>query len=130
MLVFYDGECPFCVGWVKFLLDRDGDNRLRFASLQGDWARDFFRQRELEHPGMGSIVVWDGTDMYREMAAISRIGEVLPGIWRGFRFLERFPSGLRDGLYRFVAKHRYTVFGRYERCWLPQAGDRKKFLDQ
>jgi len=130
MVVFYDGECPFCVGWVKFLLDRDGDNCLRFAALQGDWARAFFVERSLEHPGMGSIVVWDGNRLHRETAAISRIGEALPGVWRGFRYLERLPSRVSDGIYRFVARHRYHVFGRYEKCWIPKAEDRKKFLDQ
>jgi len=128
--VFYDGECPFCVGWVKFLLDRDGENRLRFAALQGNWATAFFEEQGMPHPGLERIAAWDGDRLHLGTAAISAIGGALSGIWRGIRYLERLPEGMREGLYRFVARHRYRLMGRYGTCWIPKTEDRKKFLDQ
>ena len=128
-IVFYDGECPFCIGWVKFLLDRDGDDRFRFAALQGDWARDFFAEKGLPHPGMDSVVVWDGAALHRQSEAVVALAEALPGIWHLGRHLSLVPESWRDGAYRIVAKNRYRWFGKRQACWVPGAGERAKFLD-
>jgi predicted DCC family thiol-disulfide oxidoreductase YuxK len=107
LLVFYDGQCPFCLGWVRFLLRRDRADRLRFASLQGDWAASFFRANGLDRPDAA-----------------------LPWPWSWGRGLGILPRGLRDGLYRWIARNRYRWFGRHEQCQLPGAGEARKILDQ
>lgn len=129
LIVLYDSRCPFCVGWVKFLLDRDGYDRLSFAGLDSSWVHDFLEQRGLPHPGMKSLAVWDGERLRRESDAVLRITAALPGVWSLIRHLDRLPANLRDRVYRFIADHRYRIFGRYERCWVPKASDRRKFLD-
>ena len=37
-IVFYDGVCGLCNRLVQFLLKHDREGRLRFASLQSDFA--------------------------------------------------------------------------------------------
>jgi predicted DCC family thiol-disulfide oxidoreductase YuxK len=130
LLVFYDGQCPFCLGWVRFLLRRDGADRLRFASLQGDWAATFFRARGLERPGADSMLAWDGRRLHLESGAALRIAAALPWPWSWGRSLHLLPRGLRDGLYRWIARNRYRWFGRHEQCQLPGAGEARKILDQ
>ncbi|MEX0324873.1 MAG: thiol-disulfide oxidoreductase DCC family protein [Puniceicoccaceae bacterium] len=129
LIVFYDGNCPFCVGWVKFLLDRDGHDRLRFASLDSAWSTRFFSEHNLKHPGKDSIVVWDGEFIRQRSAAAMAIAEALPGIWQLGRHMDILPRGFRDGTYDWVAQNRYKWFGKYNSCWVPKAGDRRKFLD-
>jgi predicted DCC family thiol-disulfide oxidoreductase YuxK len=129
VVVFFDGRCPFCIGWVRLLLDRDGHDRLRFASLQSDWTRRFFAEHRLDHPGMGSVVAWDGNRLHRETAALAAVVRVLPGVWRLLGGLERLPRSWRAGAYRFVAQRRYDWFGQRSRCWLPGPEERGKFLD-
>ena len=129
LIVFYDGNCPFCVGWVKFLLDRDGHDRLRFASLDSDWSTRFFAERNLKHPGRESIVVWDGEFLRLRSAAAVTVAEALPGIWRLGRHIDIFPVRVRDNGYDWVARNRYKWFGKYDSCWIPKAEDRRKFLD-
>ena len=129
LLVLYDGECPFCVSWVKFLLDRDGRDRLRFAALQSAWTRKFMAEKGLQEPELQSVLVWDGKRLYRESEAISRVAAALPGIWQVGRHLEAIPEDLRDKAYRFVAERRHRWFGRKHDCWMPKETDRRKFLD-
>lgn len=129
LMVFFDAECPFCVGWVKFLLDRDGEDRLRFAGLQSDWSRDFFARNNLKHPGMESLVVWDGEFLHLRSAAAIALAEALPGVWNFGRHLDVFPLRMRDGAYDLVARSRYRWFGKYDKCWVPKEADRRKFLD-
>ncbi len=129
LLVIFDGQCPFCIGWIKFLLDRDGDDRLRFAALQSQWTRNFLSRHGLPEPDLESILVWDGRRLLRESEALTRIAGELPGIWHLGRHAEMLPEGLRDKAYRFVAERRHRWFGHKQECWVPKEGDRRKFLD-
>lgn len=129
LVVFYDGTCPFCIGWVKFLLDRDGDDRLRFASLQSNWSKAFFREHGLGQPGLESVLVWDGRRLHSRSEAIAELGAALPGIWGLGRHLRAIPIPMRENSYRWIARNRHRWFGQRENCWLPDAGERRKFLD-
>lgn len=128
-IVFYDGECPFCVTWVKFLLDRDGDDRLRFAALQSNWTRRFFEKQGAAPPGMGNIIVWDGERFHHKSDAVVVLGEALPGVWSGLHLLRHVPPKWRDAAYTFIGDRRYKWFGKYPERWIPTEADRGKFLD-
>jgi predicted DCC family thiol-disulfide oxidoreductase YuxK len=38
-LIFFDGVCNLCNGFVQFVIERDPEARFRFAPLQSDAAR-------------------------------------------------------------------------------------------
>jgi predicted DCC family thiol-disulfide oxidoreductase YuxK len=129
LLILFDGECPFCIGWIKFLIDRDADDRLRFASLQSDWTKRFLEKQAIEQTLPDSILVWDGEHLKSRSAAIIAIAEELPGIWHGMRYMEIFPRDFRDRIYAYIARNRHKLFGKYESCWIPRPEVRGKFLD-
>jgi predicted DCC family thiol-disulfide oxidoreductase YuxK len=129
LIVFYDGKCPFCIGWTKFLIDRDGYDRLRFADLHGEWAHQFFASHNLKHPGMESVVTWDGGFLARRSAAAITLATALPGVWGMGKHLDLLPARLLDTLYDGIAKNRYRWFGQRDQCWIPKPEDRRKFLD-
>jgi predicted DCC family thiol-disulfide oxidoreductase YuxK len=129
LIILFDGECPFCVGWIKFLIDRDADDRFRFASLQSDWTTRFLIRHEIVESLPDSIVVWDGDRFLTRSAALIAIAEALPGIWHGMRHLDMFPKEFRDRIYAAIARNRHRLFGKYETCWVPKPDVRGKFLD-
>jgi predicted DCC family thiol-disulfide oxidoreductase YuxK len=49
--------------------------------------------------------------------------------WPMFGVLRVLPRGLRDALYRFVARNRYRWFGRAEACMVPRVELQERFLD-
>jgi predicted DCC family thiol-disulfide oxidoreductase YuxK len=53
----------------------------------------------------------------------------LGGVWRIPALLRWVPKGLRDWVYRLVAKNRYRLFGRLERCMVPTQELKERFLD-
>lgn len=128
-IIFFDGKCPFCIGWVKFLLDRDGHDRFRFASLQSRWTEDFFESKEQAHPGSDSILVWTDGMLLEKSDAVAHIASKMGGIWKVFRVIGYLPKRFRDGAYDFVASRRYNWFEQREGCWLPTGTEKKKFLD-
>ena len=114
-LVLYDGDCGLCDRAVRFLLTRDRRARLRFASLQSDWARWALARRALPAAREDSMhVVADlGTSrerlLLRSGAALHLCG-VLGFPWSLLRVFRLVPAPLRDLLYRFVARNRRRWF--------------------
>lgn len=123
-LVFFDGACGLCNGFVDFLVTRDHADRLRFASLQGDTARAC---ASLPQDVDSVIVVRDGQVQVYSDAAITAL-MALGGAWRLAAGLRLIPRAVRDGIYRAIARHRYRWFGRRAHCRLPQPHEARWFL--
>lgn len=52
------------------------------------------------------------------------------GAWKLFYIFWLVPKPLRDGVYDFVAKHRYEWFGKRDHCLMPTPDVRARFLDE
>ena len=133
-LVFYDGVCGLCNRLVQFLLRRDRRGALRFAELQGEIARRELLPRGHDPADLDSVVViadWRTprqrvlTRSEATLHAIERLG----GIWSAAAGLGRLvPLPLADALYRFVARRRYRLFGKYQSCPLPRPEWKERFV--
>ena len=53
----------------------------------------------------------------------------LGGVWGLLRIGGALPKSLRDALYNLIARNRYSIFGKYDVCLMPEERYRKKFLD-
>jgi len=135
LIVFYDGVCGLCNRLVQFLLKRDGHDRLRFASLQSDFASKVLSRHGIDPKDLDTVHVVENYDQATERVlnrsdAILRAGRELGGMWGFAANIGRLvPRPLRNLFYRFVASNRYRVFGKYETCMLPEPQHRAKFLD-
>ena len=135
LIVFYDGVCGLCNRLVQFLLKRDGHDRLRFASLQSDFASKVLSRHGIDPKDLDTVHVVENYDQATERVlnrsdAILRAGRELGGMWAfAARLGSVVPRPLRTLFYRFVATNRYRVFGKYETCMLPEPQHRAKFLD-
>jgi predicted DCC family thiol-disulfide oxidoreductase YuxK len=126
-IVFFDGVCNLCNGFVDFLVRRDRWRTLRFASLQGKTSLELLGPeagREL-----ASVVLYQDGEVLKESDAALRILELLGGPWRAVALFRIFPRFLRDWLYRLIARNRYRLFGKRETCRLPSPDERALFLD-
>lgn len=128
-IVFYDGVCGLCQRWVRFLLQRDKAQTLRFAPLQGETAK-----ARTDLPTELRTVVFilrPGTpdeQIFTRSEAALRLLEHLGGIWRVVSWLRIVPRGVRDGIYDFIARRRYRWFGKDESCPLPPTEWQARFL--
>ena len=135
LIVFYDGICGLCNRLVQFLLKRDRHDRLRFASLQSDFASRVLSRHGIDPKDLDTVHVVEHYQQSNERVldrsdAILRAGRELGGIWAfAAKLGSVVPRPLRNLFYRFVANNRYRVFGKYETCMLPEPQHRVKFLD-
>lgn len=129
MIVVFDGQCLLCNGWVQFLLRHDHARRIRFASIQSTAGQQLLAQAGLQVEGLQTLLVIDGDRSWQHTAAILRVLHVLGWPWRLAWVGWLVPAPLRDALYRWVARHRYRIWGRSDTCMLPSAETAERFLD-
>ena len=127
MIVFFDGVCNLCQGSVLYLMKHDKKGVLKFASLQGNYAKDFVNETEIQ--SMQSILFFDGKMLYKKSTAVLKLSRLLGG-WHQLLLLGYIlPRFVRDWLYNIVAKNRYRWFGKKDQCMLPSKGFENRFLD-
>lgn len=130
-ILLFDGVCTLCDGAVQFVLRRDRTARLRVAPLQSDAARPFLARAGLDARYLDSLVFVDAAGrVHVGSDAALGVGRLLGAPWRGLAVAgEIVPRVLRDAVYRFVARHRYRVFGQKDACRIPTPEERARFLD-
>jgi predicted DCC family thiol-disulfide oxidoreductase YuxK len=129
VIVVFDAQCLLCNGWVQFLLRHDRKGVLRFASIQGAAGQQLLARQGLAVDGLQTLLLVDGQRTWQHTAALFRVLHALGWPWRLAWLGWLIPSGVRDPLYRLVARNRYRVFGRTEVCILPPPGHAARFLD-
>ena len=133
-IVLYDGVCGLCNKLVQFLLKRDRDDQLRYASLQSEFASKILVRHGLNPKDLDTVCVvvnYEEADerVLTRSTAILYVVSALGGIWKLSSVGKIVPRPIRDVLYELVARNRYRMFGKFETCMLPEPRHRAKFLD-
>ncbi len=125
-IIFFDGVCSLCNGFVDFVIKRDSKNLFKFSSLQSGTATSVLGSNF----GLATIVFYDDGHQHIKSTAVLKILFQLGGGWTLFAiFASGIPVILRDLIYNFIAKNRYKFFGRRQTCRLPTETERKLFLE-
>lgn len=128
-LVVFDGTCVLCSGSARFVLRHDRAARFRLTTAQGELGQAIYRGLGLATDDLGTMLLVADGEVATESDAVLGIGAGLGFPWRPLAALGRIvPAGLRDAVYRLVARNRYRWFGRRETCWMPRPGDAGRIL--
>lgn len=129
--MLFDGVCNLCSSAVRFMIARDPDAVLQFASLQSDAGQALLRQYHLAMALDGkddTVVFIENGIVYTHSDAGLRIARHLTGIVHLAAPLIVIPKPVRDFVYRIIARNRYRWFGKKEVCWLPTPALQARFL--
>ena len=78
---------------------------------------------------MDSVVLIDpGVAFYIKSDAALEVGKSLKGYRTLSKILYLIPSKIRDIVYDFIARNRYTWFGKKNECMIPTPEIKSKFL--
>ena len=134
-VVLYDGVCGLCNRLVRFILRRDRGGIFRFASLQSALAAGILARHGADARDLDTVYVVVNCDeagellLARSDAVLFVLGR-LGGVWAAGSFLFKLlPRAVRDFAYNAIARRRYRIFGRSDKCILPAPGNRDRFLD-
>jgi predicted DCC family thiol-disulfide oxidoreductase YuxK len=126
-IIFFDGECNLCNGFVDLLLKVDRQQIFKLAPLQGKTAKRLLPPLSIDR-SQWSIFYLEGNNLYSQSDAPIEIAKRLGGFWSLFTIAKLLPTIVRDRGYRAVAKNRYLLFGRSDICRLPNEADQSRFL--
>lgn len=128
-LILFDGVCNVCNGFVTFILPRDLRDQFQFGSLQSHTAAEVLRKFPLAPRDVSTVILIEEGKLFTRSTAVLRIARKLGGLWSLAYPLIVIPPFIRDGLYDFVARHRYRLFGKRDACMIPKPEWRDKFVD-
>jgi predicted DCC family thiol-disulfide oxidoreductase YuxK len=132
-LVLYDGVCGLCNRLLQFLLRHDHRCVFSFASLQSDIGQSIV-VRSGGNPGEPTsfYVVADyqtaASRVFTRSNAALFVAAELGWPWKAAQWMRVLPEGIRDRAYDVVARSRYRLFGRYDRCPIPSPEFRSRFI--
>jgi predicted DCC family thiol-disulfide oxidoreductase YuxK len=133
-VLFYDGVCGLCNRTVQFVLRYDPEKKFRFAPLQSVYAARLLGKKGVDASDLNSFYIAvfreEGEVLLKQSEAAVFVFQELPGIWPVVaRVLRLVPRALRDWGYRVIARNRYQLFGKYEKCPVPSSSDRERFIE-
>ena len=124
-IVLFDGVCTLCNHAVDMIVREGLDPNLKLASLQGQTSKGL----GMGHSDMSSIILYrEGHPPLKESAAALYIAENMGGAFGLLTVGRLLPRFLRDGIYQWVARNRYRVFGKKDTCRLPTPEERGRIL--
>lgn len=130
-IVFFDGHCTLCNRTVDFIIRRDRNHRIKFASLQSEFAQKFLPKEYLNDVQFDTIVLYSKGKFHARSGAVLRILRLLDRFY--LRWMIAFiivPPFIRDFVYRIIARNRYRWFGGKETCRIPTPEEAALFLDR
>lgn len=128
-IVLYDGICNLCNGAVWFIIKRDHRKLFKFAALQSEIGIALLREMGLPEDQKKSLVYICSDKSYTQSDAVLRVASSLPFPARWLICFRVVPKFVRDAVYHFIAKYRYSLFGKRNVCMNLTPELQSRFLD-
>ena len=122
-VLLYDGWCRLCNWSVRFILRYERVPAFRFAPLDSNTGRSYLEiMPKLQSTVPDSIVVITAAEPFSFLTggrAVLYILKYMKHPWRDLRIFKIFPDTLLNGMYDLIAAHRFKIWGRYDKCLMP-----------
>jgi predicted DCC family thiol-disulfide oxidoreductase YuxK len=128
-VILFDGLCNLCNRSVQFILQREKDDALRFASLQSATGQELLKKNGLPLTDINTFVFIENGRAYTRSTAALRVCRRLKGPWPLLYGFMIVPGFLRNGVYDLVARKRYKWFGKRQECMVPAPRWQARFLE-
>ncbi len=126
-IVLFDGDCVLCNFWISMIKRNKHSAKFRCISLQS-WMKSGANNSNIEFKELSdylqhsftklpdSVIVLKDKRIFMESDAVLVVIRQLAGPVKFLLLGYAIPKGIRNILYRWVAKNRYRWFGRKNSC--------------
>ena len=128
-IIFYDGHCNLCNGFVNAIIKLDKKNIFLFAPLNGNHAKNLLKKNNIKNTTIDSVVLFNNNSISYKSKAVIEILISLGSIYRVLVMTKIIPRAILDWIYDIVVKNRYSWFGKQNHCMVPDKKIISKFLD-
>lgn len=127
-ILLFDGVCNLCNGLVKWVINRDPNGKIHFASLQSERGQELQRKFNIDPDQLDSVILIHQHKAATKSKAAILLAQQLGGIYSVMGIFLIVPTPIRDVVYDFIARNRYRWFGRSNACLLPRPEWKSRFL--
>lgn len=123
-IIVFDGLCVMCNSFFKWVLKNDKDDKYLFANIQSN----FYKKNMDINKSIDSIILIKENDIFYESEAIKYILKDLDKFFLLRLVLNVTPKFISNFFYKIIANNRYKIFGKKDKCELPNKNLLSKFL--
>jgi predicted DCC family thiol-disulfide oxidoreductase YuxK len=128
-IILFDGVCNFCNSIVLKIIKHDSKDLFVFTSLQSEIGKEITNHLNIDTTKIDSIILFETENTFHiKSNAALRIMQLLGGFWNVTTLLKVLPVSFRDYIYNYIAKNRYTWFGKKDTCMIPTPKIKSKFI--
>lgn len=132
-VLLVDGACVLCHGFATFVCARDPGGTIRFETQQSQVGMAILRKHNVETQLETVVLVCrrgNETCVKTHSDAVLETCRRLHWPWNWTYALVVVPRPIRDWCYKIVATHRYSWFGKMDKCTLPDAIVKKQLHER
>ncbi len=126
-IFLYDGVCMLCSRAVRYVLRHEKHPDIRFVAIQSPEGKALAADFGIDPRDPETFAFVDGGKALTRSDGVLALLAHVGGPARFLRLGYWLPRRLRDGCYDLVARHRYRLFGRSDRCLPVDASVRHRF---
>lgn len=123
-IIVFDGLCVMCNSFFKWVLKNDKDDKYIFANIQSN----FYKKNMDINKSIDSIILIKESNVFYESEAIKYILKDLDKFFLLQLVLNVTPKFISNFFYKIIANNRYKIFGKKDKCELPNKNLLSKFL--
>ncbi|WP_224826378.1 thiol-disulfide oxidoreductase DCC family protein [Cognatishimia sp. MH4019] len=127
-LAVMDGDCALCAFGARMIDRLDHAKEIRIATIETALGRALLAHYGLRATAPDSWLFIEDGVAHDGFDAMIRLGRRTGGIGHALRLLQVLPRPLRSGLYSWIARNRYRLFGRRRMCDLPSDSLRARLV--
>ena len=128
-IVYYDGVCGLCDGFVELLVKLDKNKKLKFSSLQGKSGRILLNKLNLDLEEFDTVLFKVNDQVYTKSTAVFKIINSIGGVIKLFLVFNLLPRRFNDWIYSKVAKNRFKIFGKLDKCDISKFNKPGQFIE-
>ena len=129
-IILFDGVCNLCDSLLQFVIRYDKKDVFRFVALQSPLGQKIVNHIGIQNKNIDSVILYvPGVAYYYKSSAALEIARELGGFFHLGTVFKIIPTVLRNYIYDYVAKNRYSWYGKKASCMIPTPELKSKFLE-
>lgn len=124
----FDAVCVICSRSVRFTLRNERAPLIRFVAIQSAEGRVLAVRHGIDADDPETFLFIEEGRVLAKSDGVVALARHLRWPARAIGMIGILPRPARDWLYDRLAQNRYRLFGRLERCMVPDAATRARFV--
>lgn len=127
-IIFFDGYCKLCNFSVSTILKFEQHPYFKFSPITSEFTKTFFKENYQTIESINSVILYDDEILYYKSDALIKIAEQFRSPYKYLNLIRYVPKNIRDSIYDFIAKYRFSIVGKRKTCRIPTVSLKHRFL--